>query len=51
VNDDVFRAAADLFGEQELAGLIWAITVINAWNRIAITTGMEPGRYQPGGHE
>ena len=51
VPDDVFAAAADLFSEQELAGLIWVITVINAWNRIAITTRMEPGHYQPGGGE
>ena len=51
VPDDVFAAAADLFSEQELAGLIWVITVINAWNRIAITTRMEPGHYQPGGDE
>ena len=49
--DDVFAAAAELFSEQELAGLIWAITAINAWNRIAITTRMEPGHYQPGGQE
>ena len=48
VDDDVFRAAADLFGEQELAGLIWAITAINAWNRIAITTGMEPAALPAG---
>jgi AhpD family alkylhydroperoxidase len=51
VPDDVFGAAAELFSEQELAGLIWVVTVINGWNRIAITTGMEPGHYQPGGQE
>jgi AhpD family alkylhydroperoxidase len=51
VPDDVFTAAAGLFSDEELAGLIWAITAINAWNRIAITTRMEPGHYQPGGHE
>ena len=27
-----------------------AIVAINAWNRIAITTRMEPGHYQPGTH-
>ena len=49
--DDVFAAGAELFSDEELAGLIWVVTVINAWNRIAITTRMEPGHYQPGGHE
>jgi AhpD family alkylhydroperoxidase len=51
VPDDVYTTAAKLFSDEELAGLIWAVTAINAWNRIAITTGMEPGHYQPGGHE
>src|SRR4051794_16667969 len=50
VPDDVFAAAAAAFTEHELAGLIWAITAINAWNRIAITSRMEPGHYQPGEH-
>jgi len=30
------------FEPDELAQLVWAITVINAWNRIAITTRMQP---------
>jgi AhpD family alkylhydroperoxidase len=50
VPDDVFAAAAALFTEHELTGLIWAVTAINAWNRIAITSRMEPGHYQPGEH-
>jgi AhpD family alkylhydroperoxidase len=50
VPDDVFAAAAAVFTEHELAGVIWAVTVINAWNRIAITSRMEPGHYQPGDH-
>ena len=50
VPDDVFATAAAAFTEHELAGLIWAITAINAWNRIAITSRMEPGHYQPGEH-
>jgi AhpD family alkylhydroperoxidase len=50
VPDDVFSAAAAVFTEHELAGVIWAITAINAWNRIAITSRMEPGHYQPGDH-
>ena len=50
VGDDVYADAANAFTEAELAGLIAAITVINAWNRIGVTTRMEPGHYQPGSH-
>jgi AhpD family alkylhydroperoxidase len=39
--------AAARFGEDELAQLLWAIVAINAWNRIAIATRMEPGKYEP----
>ena len=48
VPDEVYDTAAREFSETELAGLILAITGINAWNRIAITTRMEPGHYRPG---
>ena len=34
VTDEVFTRAAAQFTEVELAELIWAITVINAWNRL-----------------
>ena len=37
VSDEVFAAAAEQFSEVELAELIWAITVINAWNRLGAT--------------
>ena len=37
VSDEVFATAAEQFGEVELAELIWAITVINAWNRLGAT--------------
>jgi AhpD family alkylhydroperoxidase len=48
VSDEVYDAAAGEFSEAELAGLIFTITGINAWNRIAITTRMERGHYRPG---
>ena len=51
VPDDVYARATELFSDEEVVGLIWVVTVINAWNRVAITTRMEPGHYQPGGHE
>jgi AhpD family alkylhydroperoxidase len=43
---EVFEAARAHFDDGELAQLIWAITAINAWNRIAVTTRMLPGEYQ-----
>lgn len=42
-----FEAACAQFDEPELAQLIWAIVVINAWNRVAVTVRMLPGEYQP----
>ncbi|MFI1763733.1 carboxymuconolactone decarboxylase family protein [Streptomyces sp. NPDC020800] len=48
VPDDVYDRAAEQFEEAELAQLIAAITVINAWNRFGVTTRMAPGHYQPG---
>lgn len=38
--DAVYEQAAEHFGEEELANLILAITAINAWNRIAISSGV-----------
>ena len=34
VSDEVVAEAAWHFSEPELAALIWAITAINAWNRL-----------------
>ncbi|MGY0492240.1 carboxymuconolactone decarboxylase family protein [Streptomyces sp. WG-D5] len=48
VPDDVYEKAAKVFGEQELAQLIAAITVINAWNRFGVSTRQSPGHYTPG---
>jgi AhpD family alkylhydroperoxidase len=39
---EVWEEASAYFEPDELAQLVWAITVINAWNRIAITTRMLP---------
>jgi AhpD family alkylhydroperoxidase len=41
---DVWDEASARFEPEELAQLVWAITVMNAWNRIAITTRMTPPR-------
>ncbi|MEU0586446.1 carboxymuconolactone decarboxylase family protein [Streptomyces sp. NPDC006132] len=42
VPDAVYAEAAEVFDENQLAALIWAATVINAYNRIAIATRMAP---------
>ena len=42
VPHEVWEEASAHFEPEELAQLVWAITVINAWNRIAITTRMRP---------
>ena len=46
VPDDVWDRARAAFREDELAELIFAVTAINAWNRLMITARVEPGHYQ-----
>ncbi|WP_327115483.1 carboxymuconolactone decarboxylase family protein [Streptomyces sp. NBC_01341] len=50
VPDEVYAKAAKQFEEAELAQLIAAITVINAWNRFGVTCRLTPGHYTPGSH-
>ncbi|MFG2678518.1 carboxymuconolactone decarboxylase family protein [Streptomyces sp. NPDC048392] len=50
VPDEVYERAAGHFDEPELAQLIAAITVINAWNRFGVTCRLTPGHYTPGQH-
>jgi AhpD family alkylhydroperoxidase len=49
VPDEAWEPARAAFSEAELAQLIFAVTAINAWNRLMITARVEPGHYQPGG--
>lgn len=42
VSDETYGNAAALFDHAYLAQIIMAIIIINAWNRIGISTGMEP---------
>jgi AhpD family alkylhydroperoxidase len=44
VPDDVYESAARHFEEPALAALILHITLINAWNRINVTTGQVAAR-------
>jgi len=46
VADDVFDAVRPHFSQRELVELTMAIITINAWNRVAISTRMEPGHDQ-----
>jgi AhpD family alkylhydroperoxidase len=48
VPDEVWERAMAAFGEEELAQVVFAIVVINSWNRMQITTQAEPGHYHPG---
>jgi AhpD family alkylhydroperoxidase len=48
VPDDVWEPARAAFTAEELAQLVFAITAINAWNRLMITARVEPGHYEPG---
>ncbi|MET9928777.1 MULTISPECIES: carboxymuconolactone decarboxylase family protein [unclassified Streptomyces] len=48
VPDAVYAEAAEHFAETELAQLVAAITVINAWNRFGVTGRLTPGHYTPG---
>jgi AhpD family alkylhydroperoxidase len=45
--DDVYQAARAQFNEKEIADLTLAISTINAWNRLAISSRTVPGLYQP----
>jgi AhpD family alkylhydroperoxidase len=48
VPNDVWERAAAVFGEEELGQVVFAIGVINTWNRLQITTQVEPGHYYAG---
>lgn len=43
LSDATYNKAIQLFDENYVAQLIMMITTINAWNRIAISTEMQPG--------
>ncbi|RYY37131.1 MAG: carboxymuconolactone decarboxylase family protein [Sphingobacteriaceae bacterium] len=42
VSDATYNQAAELFDEEYLSHIIMAIVAINCWNRIAITTQLQP---------
>ena len=48
VPDELWERTRTRFSAQEIAALVFAATVINAWNRLAISTRMVPGSYEVG---
>ncbi len=42
VSEETYKNAERLFGANHLARIIMVIVAINAWNRIAITTELQP---------
>ncbi|GAB4025105.1 carboxymuconolactone decarboxylase family protein [Spirosoma koreense] len=42
VSSETYKRAATVLGDKYLAQVLMAIITINAWNRMAITTGMSP---------
>lgn len=49
-SDDMVDEARRHFDEAEMAKLVFAITVINGWNRLAIAARLPVGGYQPRAH-
>ena len=48
VPDELWSRVAATFDPHEAAQLVFAITAINAWNRLLITSRAQAGHYQPG---
>lgn len=42
VPEEVYQRAEEEFDKEQLAQLIWAITVVNAFNRLAVTAELQP---------
>ena len=47
VPDEVWKDAARHFDERALAGLILAISTVNVWNRLNVTTRQVAGAWKP----
>lgn len=45
--DEEYAELQKHFSEKEIVDLVYAISAINAWNRIAISLRAVPGRYRP----
>src|SRR5262249_10900585 len=49
VPDDVYEEVRRHFDEDQLVSLAFAVVVINAWNRLAVSFRVPVGTYQPEG--
>ena len=47
ISDEIYDDVCRYFTQNETTNILMAIITINAWNRIAITTRMVPGTYEP----
>lgn len=47
VSDEIYDEVSRYFTPDEIANLLMALVTINGWNRIAITTRMVAGTYEP----
>jgi len=50
VPDEVYQRVRPHFNEKELSDLTLAVAVINAWNRLAISSRLPAGNYHPASH-
>ena len=48
VPDDVYADVSNVFTEQELIALTFAVVAVNSWNRLNIAFRIEAGGYRPG---
>jgi AhpD family alkylhydroperoxidase len=44
VPDEVYDAAAEHLSEEEVATVLWLTVLINAWNRVAVSSSLPPER-------
>ncbi|QKJ64888.1 carboxymuconolactone decarboxylase family protein [Flavobacterium sp. M31R6] len=44
LSDDTYKKAEQFFDKNTIAQIIMAIVTINAWNRIAVSTQLEPAK-------
>lgn len=50
LHDEAFESVTQHFSEDEVVALTFVVTTINAWNRLAIASRVEPGTYKIGAH-
>lgn len=43
LSDETYKKAEQFFDKNQIAQIIMAVVTINAWNRIAVSTQLEPG--------